>query len=327
MANIKDVAEKAGITVTTVSRILNNRGYISENTRKRVYDVMAELNYHPNEVARSLFKKRTNIVGMVIPDISHPFYSWLAKYIEIELYAQGFKMMLCNAIETSNREKEYLNMLQRNQVDGILNGSHTLDLQEYAKVGLPVVAIDRDLGETIPIVSSNHPEGGRLAAQKLIECGCKKVAQIMGYSHVKTPSNERHISFSEEMKNHGISCITTELKWNQFEFDDYSASIKSLLDMNPDIDGIFAVDLVAAAVMKEALQRGTRVPEDLKIVGYDGTYVSEVVTPTITTIRQPVPELAKCCVEIMLKLINNETIEKHHTMLDVELVEGFSTTR
>jgi LacI family sucrose operon transcriptional repressor len=325
MPGIKDVADKAGVSVTTVSRVLNNRGYISEETRQAVYSAMKELNYYPNELARSLYKKRAQVIGLVIPDISHPFFSLLSKHVEIELYSRGYKMMLCNTIEKSNREREYLSMLQRRRVDGIIIGSHTLEFEEYEKLDLPIVTIDQELGKNIPVISSNHHKGGIIAARKLIDCGCKKVAQIMGYSRVHTPSHERHRAFASEMKNKSIPCITIELEWNQFTFNQYSQPIKNLFDAHPDIDGVFAVDMVAAAVMKEASSRNIKIPSQLKIVGYDGTDLAAMVTPSITTIKQPIPELAVNLVGTIIKLIEGQEIEKHNVILDVELIEGGTT--
>ncbi len=234
-------------------------------------------------------------------------------------------MMLCNTIEKSNREREYLSMLQRHKVDGIIIGSHTLNLKDYGKVRSPIVTIDKDLGENIPIISSNHHKGGILAAEKLIECGCRKVAQIMGYRRVHTPSNERNRAFSDEMKRNGISCITIELEWNKFTFKQYDQTIKNLFDLYPDIDGIFAADMVAVAVMKEAGRREIKIPDQLKIVGYDGIDLVSMVTPSITTVAQPIQGLATNSAKTIMKLIEGQKPEIHHMMLDVELIEGETT--
>ena len=131
MANIKDVAKEAGVSVTTVSRVMNDRGYISEKTRKKVYDAMEKIGYHPNELAKNFFRQKTNIIGLILPDISISFYAEETKYIEEYLYKNGYKLMLCNAYNSKEREKEYINMLQRNKVDGIIIGSHTLEIEDY----------------------------------------------------------------------------------------------------------------------------------------------------------------------------------------------------
>ncbi|HEY8804339.1 MAG TPA: LacI family DNA-binding transcriptional regulator, partial [Clostridium sp.] len=163
MATIKDVARVAGITVTTVSRVLNNRGYISDATRKKVYDVMEELNYKPNEIARALFRKKSNILGLIIPNVSHPFFAELTNYIEYYAHKKGYNILLCNSYQDSAKEKDYIEMLRRHQVDGIIMGSHTLETSEYMNTDLPIVAIDRNISDNIPYITSDNYHGGVLA--------------------------------------------------------------------------------------------------------------------------------------------------------------------
>ena len=199
LTNIKDVAIKAGVSVSTVSRVMNNRGYISQATKDKVFNAMKDLNYQPNEIAKSLFKKKSNIIGLILPDISTPFYAEETRYIEEELYKLGYKLMLCNAYNSSTREQEYINMLLRNQVDGIIIGSHTLKIEDYLNLNLPNVALDRYLGDDIPVVSADHMEGGKLAALELLNCGCTNILHFSGSSKVPTPSNDRHKSFNDNL--------------------------------------------------------------------------------------------------------------------------------
>ena len=326
MPNIKDVANHAGVSVTTVSRIMNNRGYISEITRNKVYEAMEELNYHPNEIAKSLYTKKSNLIGLILPDISNPFYAEETKYIEESLYMNGYKLMLCNASNNCIREKEYINMLQRNQVDGIIIGSHTLRLEEYMKLKLPIVALDRYLGKDIPVVSADHVQGGSLAANELIRAGCKNVLQFKGNNQVATPSNERHSEFSKVMKENNISCTGIEFPVNFFSFDNYPPLIKEVLDSHPNIDGIFAGDTVAFAVIKELLSRNFTIPDDIKVVGYDGIALCSIASPTLTTIQQPIRELANSAVSTLLYLIDNHnTIIPSDIKLPVMLSQGQTT--
>ena len=156
MPTIKDVAERAGVSVTTVSRVLNNRGYISEATRKKVYQAMEELDYQPNEVARSLFRKKSNIIGLIVPTVAHPFFAELTAYLETYAYSRGYKVLICNSQLDASKEQEYIWMLRRNQVDGIIMASHTLEVEEYKKLDLPVVAFDRFISKRIPYVTSDN---------------------------------------------------------------------------------------------------------------------------------------------------------------------------
>lgn len=319
------MAKKAGVSVNTVSRVLNNRGYISDKTRKKVQDAIEELNYIPNQVARNLYKNKTNLIGLVIPDISHPFFSKISKCIEKDLYLKDYKMILCNATENSEKEKEYLTMLQENKVDGTIIGSHTLDTDFYTKIRSPIVALDRNLSDDIPVIASNHAQGGRLAAEKLIKNGCKHVLQVMGARKVDTPSNERHDEFEKVMNENGVKCTSIELEWNKFSFSDYENVSKRILKEFPDVDGIFSVDLVAASIIKYAKKENRKIPEDLKIVGYDGTDISKIVTPSITTIRQPFELISSRTVDILDCLIKKEKNVPLKNIFDVELVEGETT--
>lgn len=318
MSNIKDVAKEANVSVTTVSRVMNNRGYISDKTRKKVHDAMEKLNYHPNELAKNFSRQKTNLIGLILPDISINFYAEETKYIEEGLYKRGYKLMLCNAYSSSGREKEYINMLQRNKVDGIIIGSHTLDIEEYLKIDLPIVALDRYLGDHIPTVSSDHVKGGELAAKHLLECGCKNIVQFAGYSKIKMPASQRHLEFTKIMIENNVNFKTIESKLNMFSNEENMEYVKNMFENYKNVDGVFATDNLAILVIKEAKRRGIRVPEDLKVIGYDGTENAEMFIPTLTTIKQPIKEICKDTVDILIKLIDGQeinTIEFNHPVI------------
>lgn len=304
---IKDVAKKAEVSVTTVSRVLNNRGSLSAKTRIKVHEAMQELNYYPNELAANLYRQRTMLIGLIVPDVSHSFYGLEIKYIEEALYALGYKLMLCNAGESKEREKEYLIMLQRNKVDGIIIASHTLYLDDYSRINLPVVALDRYLGKNIPTISADHEQGGILAANELVRNNCKKVVQISGYSAIPTPSNKRHRAFHQVLEKNQIECVNYELPLNTFKFAEYINFIHDIFTNDPDIDGLFAVDNVACAALKMAWSLKIPIPERLKVIGYDGTEVSLMNNLSLSTIIQPVKKIIQCTVDTLLSLISGKT--------------------
>lgn len=320
MANIKDVAKKAGVSTNTVSRYLNDRGYISDKTRTIIQQAIDELNYIPNQVARNLFTNKTNLVGLVIPDVEHPFFSTMTSYLEHELDKRDLKMILCNTANSSEKEKGYIKMLQENKVDGIIIGSHSLDI-DYSIIKAPIVSLDRYLDPMIPTITANHDQGGVLAANYLIESGCKNVLQIVGYSQVDTPSNNRYQAFEKVMKKHDIPVKTYELGLNQFDFDSYLEVVRELQADYPDIDGVFSVDLVIVAYLKEALKRGIKVPEELRLVGYDGSFVSHMTYPSFPSVVQPFEELAHQAVSVLHQLINKETLDQLTYELDVYMDE------
>ncbi|GHU51795.1 LacI family transcriptional regulator [Bacilli bacterium] len=324
---IKDVAKHAGVSVTTVSRVLNSRGSLSQKTIQKVHDSMRDLNYFPNQMAVNLFKKRSMQVGVILPDISHHFYGMEIKYIEEHLYHAGYKLMLCNAGESQEREKEYLVMLQRNKVDGIIIGSHTLHLEEYGRVNLPIIALDRYLGKNIPTISSDHEQGGLMVAQELLRCGCKKVAQVKGMGAVPTPSNKRHKIFKKVMEEQGITCLDYELPLNAFRFTEYLDFVHDIFINDPDIDGFFAADNVACAACKIAWSLNIKVPEQLKIVGYDGTDLSLMNNLSLSTVVQPLRKIAQCTVDMLLFMISGKTPPKNdvHIKLPVTFIRRDTT--
>ena len=175
---IKDIAEKVGVSVTTVSRVLNNRGYLSDSLKTRVHQAMEELNYQPNELARSLSRSKSNVIGLIIPDISHPFFAELTKHIEYYAYKKGYKLMLCNSLLDKDKEREYIDLLRASQVDGIIMGSHTMSVNDYMSIKLPLITIDRKISSTIPCISSDNYRGGEMATQLLFQKKCKKKLQM-----------------------------------------------------------------------------------------------------------------------------------------------------
>jgi LacI family sucrose operon transcriptional repressor len=229
--------------------------------------------------------------------------------------------MLCNAGESKEREKEYLFMLQCNKVDGIIIASHSLDLDDYSKVSLPVVALDRYLGKNIPTISSDHEQGGRLAAEELIRCGCKKVAQIKGYAAIPTPSNDRHSIFRKIMEENNITCLDFELPLNTFRFMEYLDFVHDVFVNEPEIDGLFAVDNIACAACKIAPSLGISIPDQLKVVGYDGTELSLMSQLSLSTIVQPIRKIAQSTVDILLSMMSNENFDSSgiHIKLPVTL--------
>lgn len=323
MSTIKDVAQLAGVAVTTVSRVLNNRGYISKETRKKVEDAMKKLNYEPNEVARSLYRKKSNIIGLIIPDVSHPFFAKLANYVEYCAYENGYKVLLCNSYKDKTKEKDYINMLKRNQVDGIIMGSHTLETSEYSKQKLPIITFDRNISENIPFITSDNYKGGFLATNLLIKKGCKKLAHISGPLELNTPANKRYVAFMDVVKENNAEYVIKQTKLDTFE--NYVKLVKKMFEEHPDIDGIFASsDMIAASIIQVASSIGKEITKDLKIVGYDDTDIASLIVPQITTIRQPLRQMGEMAVKLLIDEINGEDV-KIENVLPIELVERKTT--
>ncbi|XJZ28694.1 LacI family DNA-binding transcriptional regulator [Bacillota bacterium Lsc_1132] len=307
--NMKDVAALAGVSATTVSRVLNDRGYISEETKNKVFQAMEELHYFPSDVARSLFRKSTKLIGLIFPTTSHPFFGELILNIERFCSLFGYKVLLCNSLNDTDKESKYLEMLQRNQVDGIIVGTHNQGTLDYEKIRFPVVAIDRFLSDNIPVVSSDNYQGGKLATERLLESGCKKIIHICGPLKLKTPANLRTIAYKDMMEKHKIKPIIYELPVN-FNHEYTIEMIKNILIEHPDVNGIFTSDdLIAASVLTEAANIGKKVPNDLKVIGYDGTETVQICLPHLTTIKQPIKLIAEKSVSMLIELIEGKQYE------------------
>ena len=214
-------------------------------------------------------------------------------------------------------------------MDGIIFGAHTvLDISQYENIHLPIVALDRDLGENIPCVSVNHKTGGKMAAEELIRSGCRNVVQFVGIKEekeVSTPSNVRHDVFEETMKQQGIRCQSLHVKWPTPDTSYYRKVSAKLLEDYPDVDGVFATDLMAMAVLQAAQLHRKRVPEDLKLITYDGTYLIELAYPRITAIIQPIDRLAKEAVHLVVDLIHGKSIQNKKIELQTVLRPGDTT--
>ncbi|MDN4865679.1 LacI family DNA-binding transcriptional regulator [Priestia megaterium] len=320
--NIHDVAKVAGVSSTTVSRVLNNRGYISEKTKENVYSAMKEINYFPNDLARSLFHKRTNLIGLIIPSSSNPFFGELAFHIENVCESLGYKVLLCNSLNRIDKEEKYLEMLVRNQVDGVVVVTYNRGILDYHKQNLPIVAIDHYLSDTIPVVGSDNYDGGKKATEFLIQKGCQYIIHINGPSKLETPANLRRKAYEDIMKEHGRPAITYEILDQS-----HQEVISKIFDEHPKVDGIFASDdLIAASVIAESKKNGIDIPTQLKVVGYDGTEAIKAILPELTTIQQPIDLIAKKTIDILSKEIEGEFNNlPFETYLPVRLLEGGTT--
>ena len=324
MSNIKDVAELAGVSVTTVSRVLNNKGYISKETYDSVYDAIRKLDYVPNQIARSLFKQRSFYISLIVPDSSNPFWAEITKYIESCLYGYGYKLFLCNTDDATNRERDYIKMMRENMVDGIILGTHMLDPEEYKNLMLPIVALDMHIADHIPSIHSNHIRGGQLAADELIRNKCRCVLNVIAVLTDKSPAFERHRIVSRELKKNGIRCI--DYTWNPHaDLADYYEQVNRLFDRYPEADAVFSEDFIVMNAIKCANERGLRMPDDFKAVGYDGTLLAKVSYPSMTYVAQPIRELAEKLVATLIQKINGKKVCGDIILDNVSLVHGNTT--
>ncbi|CAM4369454.1 LacI family DNA-binding transcriptional regulator [Paenibacillus macerans] len=330
MASIKDVAKVAGVSVTTVSRVMNNRGYISKETRRKVEKAMEMIDYHPNEIARALQKNQSYFIGIIVPDSNHPFFSDLIKYVEMSANEKNYKLLVCNSLEDPDKEANYISMLRQNRVDGIIMCSHTMDIESYKKVPFPIVSFDRLVSPNIPCVGSDNYRGGELATEHLIGRGCNRLLHISGPLGLDMLSNRRRDAFVITCMKHGIAYDIIEGAHNKLTFDYFWSFIAEKLppDKLGEYDGVFCSnDIVAYALYIYAQQHGIRVPEDFKIVGYDyHSFTRMLQNPKLTTIMQPSDRIGAMLTNTLIRMIENTEGELiNNTTVDITLIQGETT--
>lgn len=325
MATLKDVAREAGLTVGTVSRVLNNRGYISENAREKVEEAMKKLNYRPNEVARSLSKSSSNTIGVIVPHIQHPYFTEMISNLENQAYKRGYKMLLCNSRSIQEKEREYIDICTGNKVAGIILCSGTVSVDVFDGIGIPVVTIERFLDNGTAAVECDNKQGGILAAEKLISCGCRHLLHVGNVGGVFMPADMRTEGFREVCEREKVTfeeILTEEIQYNSLMYGDM---IEEALRKYPETDGLFVnSDVIAAQTLQVCRKLHISVPNQLKVIGFDDVSLSTLTTPQLTTVHQPIKEMAEIAVNLLHDCASGKLVPKR-TVLPVRLVERETT--
>lgn len=321
MPKLEDVAKRANLSKTTVSRVLNKRGYLSQKTIDKVYQAMEELDYHPNVVARQLYKNKTDLIGILLPTVANPFFGELTAALEDRLYQQGFKVIIGNSMNNPQKEADYLQQLLIKQVDGLIVGSHNQGIQQYRHAGLPVVSIDRIMNQDIPVIASDNYRGGQLATERLIAQGVRKIIHTNGPHDLATPAQRRRLAYEDSMEEHNLQPITYELDFNISTIDKDKVFQRIFVE-HPDVEAIFASnDTDAVQIIQLAQAGGRQVPRDLLVIGYDGTQLVRELVPQLTTIIQPIAQIAQTAVEVLQRRLAKQTTQKEY-LLPVSLWTG-----
>jgi len=308
---IKDIARKLGISPSTVSRALKDHPNISERTRKEVKELAKELKYKPNQVALSLLNSKTNVIGVIIPEIVHHFFSTVISGIEHAAHKGGYKVMICQSNELYEHEVMNVEALMSSRVDGMLVSlsKRSVDLKHLEGVvedGTPLVFFDRfpETMETDRVVVDDF-EGAYKVVKHMIDSGCKRIAHL-GTSPTLTIGKNRREGYMEALRKNGIQVDESLI----LHCDDYEPAIemtRELLKLPEPPDGIFAVnDWTAIGAMKAVKLEGFRVPEDIAIAGFTNSIISLVTEPSLTTVEQNGFEMGKSAAEILLRRIEGK---------------------
>lgn len=324
MANIRDVARKVGVGTGTVSRALNNTGYVAEETRQKIMAAVEELDYTPNELAKQLFKNRNGIVGVMIPHLENPFFAKMMRHIEMELSKYEYKCLACNTIDIINRQQSFMDMLERNTVDGIIACVDPLP-DFVSRKRKAIVSMDRNWGPDVPIVLSDHVQGGRMAAEAFLRDGCRKIVQFHPKREPSDTANIRHEVMKQILQENNCEVITIWTKWDALSYAYNKSIILQYMDIIKEADGVMTTDIGAMSCLAVAQKMGIKVPEQLKIIGYDGTEITNLTYPELSVVVQDCAELAKNCVEIVLSMIDGNEPRAMKTIVPVSWKQGGTT--
>ena len=330
MATMRDVARLAGVSVATVSRVINQKDSVNSDTAGQVLKAIEQLQYEPNAVAQGLAGKKMGIIALILPDILNPFFPALARGVEDVAHKKGLTVILGNSDDQGLKESSYIKVLKKKYVDGFIFASNTIreeDVESLRNAGIPIVLLDRGLNSaSCPVIRSTNREGAKLAVQHLIEQGCQTIAHIYGPQEFIT-ARERLLGYEDVAG--GLSGYSPSLMVpGHFDIESGRKAVEQLLARHPDLDGIFAGnDLMAIGALKALREREIRVPEQVKVCGFDGIGLTEITEPELTTVAQPIYEMGRLAARMLLNEIESGIRENTLIELEVTLIPRKSTQK
>jgi DNA-binding LacI/PurR family transcriptional regulator len=330
-STIYDVAKEAGVSIATVSKVINGKGKISGETRDAVLAIMDRLDYQPSVIASALTGKKTFTLGLLVPDISNPFFAEIARAIEDQGQHYGYSVVMCSTDNKDEKVERYINLLLQKSVDGIIiaTGIDKKDiLEQLLSKRIPVVLLAREM----PLVAVNTVVvddyvGGSLAANHLLELGHRRLA-VLSESAKVISSRERVRGFRQTMESEQIPFREDWLKFCDYKVEDGKQKALQLLqsETGDRPTAIFACnDMLAVGALQAAKEAGVKVPDELSIVSFDNTILSTVTDPPLTTIAQPMEHMGKLVVDLIVEELKGESSVKHRTVLRPELLIREST--
>ncbi|WP_199615939.1 LacI family DNA-binding transcriptional regulator [Paenibacillus alkalitolerans] len=332
---VYDIAKEANVSVATVSRVLNDTAPVKISTREKIMSIINKYQFQPNALARSLISKSTGMIGVILPDITNPFFTEVFLGAEHEARDKGYTFFLCNSGGEYYRESEYLSVLNEKRVDGIIFLGGRVNLvrnkpelvKEVAELAerTPVVLINGNLPKcNIHRVVTDEAFGAELLTQHLIDLGHREIAFLGGMEHI-APTVQKLKAFRRKMEENNLRVRKEWIVYGEYSVKSGKQLMNRLIDMAHRPSAVICVnDFTAVGAIKAAVERGMRIPEHISIAGYDDTPLSTTVIPELTTVSQQSHELGRQAVQILHQLINREKIRKL-TLLQPSLVVRQST--
>ncbi len=309
MVTIKDIAKKLNLSYSTVSRALNSSSLVNEKTMKRIQEEARKMGYTPNALARGLVLKKSGIIGMIIPDITNPFFPALARGAEDRAVEQGYNLLVCNTDWNISLETRHLKLIEEKKVDGLILSSINLEnkyLETIIEKGYPLVFVSRLYpGVDANFVGMDTRHGGYLAGRHLVELGHKNIAFIGGKFSIGSVQG-RFLGFLKALKEAGIEFDSSLAVEGEFNIESGYAKALELFKSNRDITAVFAAnDLVAIGVMKAVRELGLSVPDDVSVIGYDDIFISSIPGVELTTVFQEKRKMGELAVDLLLDEIKS----------------------
>ena len=311
-ATIQDVAKKANVSIATVSRILNGQVGYSEETKEKVLLAIKELGYRRNSIARGLVTKKSNIIGVLLPDVSTTFSAEILRGIEDYAHESGYSVVICNTGVDGVRVKEYIETLESRQIDGIINISINMkddECQLLKDYHIPCVFISMlNYKYQFPYVKVDDLQAAACATQYLIDKGHKRIAMISGSEDDYVAGGPRLMGYKQALMANQIPIDSQLIKIAGFGFEDGVSATQELLK-EEDFTAIFAVsDHVAVGAIQVIHAMGKKVPDDISVIGYDNTAIAEMCNPPLTSLAQPLYEMGMASVQKILKVIEEKVV-------------------
>ncbi|MEM6680677.1 MAG: LacI family DNA-binding transcriptional regulator [Pseudomonadota bacterium] len=313
---IKDVAKEAGVSIAAVSYTINGTGSVGEDVRKRIVETMQRLGYRHNIAGRAMRTGRTNTIGLILPDLTNPFFPELVLAIERAAAKAGYAVFLINSQDSTADELAGLNTLMQHGIDGLIWCPATdVNTMKQAKKTLPVVVIDRQM-HGYDCVSSDYFQGGKRLAQCVLQQGHTKIGFISGPKHIESVQ-DRLAGFKAGLKGGGRVVWTVQTPFAFTLNEAAQAKLRANTDASVIIGGN---DMIAIAIVRYLDQLGQSVPQDISVTGFDNTPWSDLVTPALTTLRQPIPNLGQTAVSLLLERMQKPAGRKKKISLETEIV-------
>lgn len=324
MANIKDVALHAGVSVTTVSHVVNGTRFVSETARQCVEEAVRELGYIPSAVARSLKHNATRTFGMVIPNNSNPYFAEVIRGVENRCFAAGYNVILCNSNDDPERQAAYLRVLAEKRIDGLVlvaSGSDAVVRATFGDFHKPLVLLDRDVAGMVncDLVEVNHTVGGELATRHLLDLGHPRVACISGPPGL-SPSSQRRAGWKQALEDAAVERKENDLARGDFTARGGYLAMQVLLKRKPRPSAVFVCnDLMAFGALTAAREAGVSVPAQLSIVGFDDIDLAAFSAPPLTTVAQPKLQIGTLAAELLLERVEAGRSDGRRVIRDPEL--------